>query len=518
MAFSSPSLAQVNDAKRASYRAAFEETLRRPGDAEVLLKYAQAAAAAEDYEGAITAYERFLVIDADQPRVKFELGVLYYKLKSYDAARTYFEAARTSTKSTPEIAERSSEFIRDIDRRWGTSRLTGEVVAGIRYSDNPASLPTGTLQSYGATVVPNPTFQRQGDFAFVGAASLSHRYDFGRQDNGTLETDFSFYTAKQFQVTNADVMLLDLGVGPRMELIDGPLSGVQLKPFVSGRYITVGNLPTYWAWGAGLEASVPVAEKVRAGIVVLGQRRDFVDNASVPFNSQNSGNNGTVAGNLRADLTADLEAALGGNYTLYRDDGLPELWRSRLRRFADVAFRRSGGRERSQMDARGQCCDGLRDLRPARSVRSAKYRAHPDRRQSRSAPLRAARRSPDAGGSDDLFPAFRLDQQLQLQFVQQPGGHRLAILRERSDVLAEITRDLPDASLAAGLGHGGISAAGRSHLRGQRRSARHAAGTARADPARRHRRLRQRAGDDGTGGPRASGLPRRFRPHGRCQQ
>ncbi|WP_425069815.1 tetratricopeptide repeat protein [Reyranella sp.] len=317
LALSSPSFAQVTDAMRASYRAAFEETLRQPDNAEVLLKYAQAAAAAEDYEGAITAYERFLVLDADQPRVKFELGVLYYKLKSYDAARTYFEQARTSGKTSKEVAERSSEFIRDIDRRWGPSRLTGEFVAGIRYSDNPASLPTGTLQSFGATVVPNPTFQRQSDFAFVGAASLSHRYDFGRQDSGTLETDFSFYTAKQFQVTSADVMLLDLGIGPRMELIDGPLSGVQLKPFVSGRYITVGNLPTYWAWGAGLEASVPVAEKVRAGVVVLGQRRDFVDNSAVPFNSQNSGNNGTVAANIRADLTPSLEASLGGNYTRY---------------------------------------------------------------------------------------------------------------------------------------------------------------------------------------------------------
>ena len=249
--------------------------------------------------------------------MKFELGVLYYKLRSYDAARTYFDQARSSAKATKEIAERSSEFIRDIDRRWGPSRLTGEFVAGIRYSDNPASLPTGTLQSYGATVVPDPTFQRRSDFAFIGAASLSHRYDFGRQDSGTLETDFSFYTAKQFQVTAADVMLLDLGIGPRMELIDGPLSGVQLKPFVSGRYITVGNLPTYWAWGAGLEASVPVADKMRAGIVVLGQRRDFVDNAVVPFNSQNSGNNGTVAANLRAELTPSLEASLGGNYTRY---------------------------------------------------------------------------------------------------------------------------------------------------------------------------------------------------------
>lgn len=317
LALSAPSFAQVTDAKRASYRAAFEETLRQPANAEVLLKYAQAAAAAEDYEGAITAYERFLVIDADQPRVKFELGVLYYKLKSYDTARAYFDQARTSGKAGPEVAERASEFIRDIDRRWGPSRLTGEFVAGIRYSDNPASLPTGTLQSYGATVVPNPTFQRRSDFAFIGAASLSHRYDFGRQDSGTLETDFSFYTAKQFQVTAADVMLLDLGVGPRMELIDGPLSGVQLKPFVSGRYITVGNLPTYWAWGAGLEASVPVADKVRAGVVVLGQRRDFVDNAAVPFNSQNSGNNGTVAANIRAELTPNLEASLGGNYTRY---------------------------------------------------------------------------------------------------------------------------------------------------------------------------------------------------------
>ena len=317
LALSSPSLAQVTDSKRASYRVAFEETLRQPDNAEVLLKYAQAAAAAGDYEGAITAYERFLVIDADQPRVKFELGVLYYKLKSYDAARTYFDQARNSAKAGKEVAERSSEFIRDIDRRWGTSRLTGEFVAGIRYSDNPASLPTGTVQSFGATVVPNPNFQRRSDFAFVGAASISHRYDFGRQDSGTLETDFSFYTAKQFQVTDADVMLLDLGVGPRMELIDGPLSGVQLKPFVSGRYITVGNLPTYWAWGAGLEASVPVADKVRAGVVVLGQRREFVDNAAVPFNSQNSGNNATVAANIRADLTPNLEASLGGNYTRY---------------------------------------------------------------------------------------------------------------------------------------------------------------------------------------------------------
>lgn len=304
-------------ATRAAYQAAFDESLRKPGDADVLLRYARLASDVGNYEGAITAYERFLVIDADQPRVRFELGVMYYRLKSYDAARSYFEAARSSPKATKEIAARSSEFIEDIDRRWGRSRFTGEFVSGIRYSDNPASLPTGSLLAFGSTVVPSPSFQRRSDFAFVGAATLSHRYDFGRQDGGTLESDFSFYTAKQFQVTEADITLLDLTVGPRMELIEGALSGVQLKPFFTGRYLAVGNQPTYWAWGAGMEASVPIDDKVRFGVAVAGQRREFVNNATVPFNGQNSGTNGTVAADLRADLFPWLQGSIGGNYTRY---------------------------------------------------------------------------------------------------------------------------------------------------------------------------------------------------------
>lgn len=103
----SPTLAQATDAKRAAYRAAFGETLRQADNAEVLLRYAQAAVAAEDYEGAITACERFLVIDADQPRGGFGLGVRYYRLKSCDAARTYVDQARTSAQASREVAGRT---------------------------------------------------------------------------------------------------------------------------------------------------------------------------------------------------------------------------------------------------------------------------------------------------------------------------------------------------------------------------------------------------------------------------
>ena len=79
-----------------AYKAAFQDTLRKPNDPVVLLHFADLAVKAGNLEGAISALERLLLIDADQPRVKLELGVLYYRLGSYEQARTYLDAARAS--------------------------------------------------------------------------------------------------------------------------------------------------------------------------------------------------------------------------------------------------------------------------------------------------------------------------------------------------------------------------------------------------------------------------------------
>ena len=76
--------------------AAFQEMLKDPGNLEVVMAYAQAATKAGDYEGAVAAYEGMLIIDSNLPRVRLELGILYYRLKSYDASRTYLETALQS--------------------------------------------------------------------------------------------------------------------------------------------------------------------------------------------------------------------------------------------------------------------------------------------------------------------------------------------------------------------------------------------------------------------------------------
>lgn len=98
--------------QRAAYDKAFQATLEKPSDPETLARFADLAVKVGDIEGAISALERLLLIDANQPEVKLELGVLYYRLGSKEAALTYLEGARSSPAASPEVRGRAEEFLK----------------------------------------------------------------------------------------------------------------------------------------------------------------------------------------------------------------------------------------------------------------------------------------------------------------------------------------------------------------------------------------------------------------------
>jgi hypothetical protein len=104
------------DEQRGAYEKAFQETLGKPSDPEALAKFAELAVEVGDIEGAISALERLLLIDADQPEVKLELGVLYYRLGATEPARAYLEAARTSPSSSSETKARAETFLATVKR------------------------------------------------------------------------------------------------------------------------------------------------------------------------------------------------------------------------------------------------------------------------------------------------------------------------------------------------------------------------------------------------------------------
>ena len=112
-----PQAATVSPQDRAAYDAAFQETLRKPVDPPTLVKYAEAAIKIGDLEGAISALERLLLIDGDHPEVQLELGVLYFRLGSMEAAKTYLEAVRGSRRATAEQKAKAEGFIKEAKTR-----------------------------------------------------------------------------------------------------------------------------------------------------------------------------------------------------------------------------------------------------------------------------------------------------------------------------------------------------------------------------------------------------------------
>ena len=97
-----PAAADKGDLQK-QYDAAFQEMLRQPANLDVLFKFAGLASQTGDLEGAISALERMLLINPDLPRVRLELGVLYYRLGSYEVARTYLETGLKSPTLPPEV-------------------------------------------------------------------------------------------------------------------------------------------------------------------------------------------------------------------------------------------------------------------------------------------------------------------------------------------------------------------------------------------------------------------------------
>jgi Flp pilus assembly protein TadD len=109
---SSSKPAEATPEQRAAYDKAFQATLEKPSDPETLARFADLAVKVGDIEGAISALERLLLIDANQPEVKHELGVLYYRLGSKEAAITYLEGARSSAEASPQVRNRAEEFLK----------------------------------------------------------------------------------------------------------------------------------------------------------------------------------------------------------------------------------------------------------------------------------------------------------------------------------------------------------------------------------------------------------------------
>jgi Flp pilus assembly protein TadD len=62
--------------------------LQDPSNLDVAVEYASLSSQVGDYEAAVSTLERMLIFAPNTPRLQLELGILYYRLGSYEVSRS----------------------------------------------------------------------------------------------------------------------------------------------------------------------------------------------------------------------------------------------------------------------------------------------------------------------------------------------------------------------------------------------------------------------------------------------
>jgi hypothetical protein len=119
---------------------------------------------------------------------------------------------------------------------------------------------TGLVRVLGTDFPLGSNVQKKSDWNVFGLAQIGHDYDFQNQRGDLLETRFTGYGTRQFQLTQLDLGFLEGSIGPRLALAPDLVPGVTIKPYVIGSLSWVGGSNYLNSGGAGIALKVPLTQ------------------------------------------------------------------------------------------------------------------------------------------------------------------------------------------------------------------------------------------------------------------
>jgi tetratricopeptide (TPR) repeat protein len=235
----------------------YDQMMQQPANYQVTVDYVKVAVQRGDYEAAIGALERLLFYNPNLPLVKFELGVLYYRLRAFDIAKRYFTEAQANPDLNAATKAKIEVYLADADTQSLRSRLSGFLQTGLRYQSNASFSPDGGVTRFnGQTFNLPPTSGGNSDANWFGLVGLSHDYDLQDGPGDVLETRVFGSLTQQFRFNNLNVGLVEASVGPRLSLPSGLLSDATIKPYVAGGNVWVGGSQFLSSKGAGVSLRI----------------------------------------------------------------------------------------------------------------------------------------------------------------------------------------------------------------------------------------------------------------------
>lgn len=240
--------------------ALFQQMLHDPSNLDVTFAYADVAAKLGDNEGAVSALERMLLFNPNLPRVDLELGVLYFRMGSFDVARSYFDKAMAANPPE-EVRTRVAEYETQITKQQSVVQFAGSLFFGLQYQSDANVAPgsasiispvTGQLLSL------SPEFVKQHDVNAFAAGNFLLSYDLGTQDHDAFEIGANTFVNHYFMIQHFDLDFAEVTAGPRFRFPNPGVPWVQsatLKPYLIANEVGLGENQYFATYGTGLEAT-----------------------------------------------------------------------------------------------------------------------------------------------------------------------------------------------------------------------------------------------------------------------
>ena len=170
----------------------FEQLFEDPTNLSLLFEYANLSILVGDLEAAIGVFDQMLVYDPELPRIRLELGVLYYRLGAYALAKTYLESVG---KFDPplEVQARIDDLLKSIEAANEIYAWQQNLSLGWKHTTNGNSGINADFIEIGDFLLEvDPESKREGSQSSLYNYSLSVDQDLNHPRGDNIQYFFSY--------------------------------------------------------------------------------------------------------------------------------------------------------------------------------------------------------------------------------------------------------------------------------------------------------------------------------------
>ena len=296
----------------------YERTLNDPANLDIALQYASLSVQLKDYEGAISTFERMLILKPDLHQARLEMAILYLRIGAPVVAISHLEeVARRGNRTLSERAESLIQQQKPSNPEW-SFHGSASVMAG--YDTNPRAAPE--VESISLFGIPNVRLPDEAqsieDYSVesIVTASVNRSPIVKGSGKGIgFEANAFLLSKRQLELTDVNIEYAELRTGPTYNTPNGK-GKFKIFGIIGGARL--GDSPYLTAYGGGLGLAYIISPSVLMNTSFETQYQDQIQNSDRPSADDNDGYTYRYSLSLNKKFNEFLSAKVSG--TFVRED------------------------------------------------------------------------------------------------------------------------------------------------------------------------------------------------------